>query len=264
VKSKISDDIIIQKMNQSICLFNTSIDSLIFLKENLVSDKLIEIMMTKKSNTQGLANQTEVDILNLKETGIYFKNASSFIALDPTIATSSMPKNNLTNIKYKTQIEGSEANYQIKDSLLVFYFHFEPVKKNLSDANANATNKAEGNYLDQIFKQQIDYNLNNNNYKAASPNDFRLIKLDKTKNKREFTSGKMNLAGNFDFSVDDKVIIVFKYEKIAESTYKVWFTKRLKNGEYCFYYIGNNTNQSAFRIYGQNNFKVFDFGVLTE
>ena len=44
VKSKISDDIIIQKMNQSICLFNTSIDSLIFLKENLVSDKLIEIM----------------------------------------------------------------------------------------------------------------------------------------------------------------------------------------------------------------------------
>ncbi len=32
-------------------------------------------------------------------------------------------------------------------------------------------------------------------------------------------------------------------------------------GEYCFLYLGDNNNAANMQIYGQNNMKVFDFGI---
>jgi len=62
-------------------------------------------------------------------------------------------------------------------------------------------------------------------------------------------------------SIDSKNISSFKYEKVAANTYKIRFEKEPEPGEYCFLYLGNNSNAANMQIYGQNNIKVFDFGV---
>jgi hypothetical protein len=185
---------------------------------------------------------------------------AKYTNLDPTIVSTARPKSGMFNVKYKSQIEGAEANYQLNSKRPEFYFNFETVKKSLNDANANTTSTNKENYLDQLFNK-VGYGYSNSTYQAVSPNDFKLIKLDKNKNKREFVSGKVSAFGQYDMSIDDKNIVNFKYEKISANTYKIKFDKDLSPGEYCFLYLGNNNNAAYVQWYGQNNFKVFDFGV---
>jgi hypothetical protein len=105
------------------------------------------------------------------------------------------------------------------------------------------------------------YLPSNSSPQAISPNHFKLLKLDKSKKEKGITSGKVGLYGQYDLSVDDKSIVNFKYEKVSANTYKIKFEKDLSPGQYCFYYWGNN-NSMTFQWYGQNNFKVFDFGIV--
>lgn len=210
--------------------------------------------LTQKANNSNDKSHT------FAESGIYFLKDAKYITLDPTLVTTARPKQNLFGVKYKSQIEGAEANYQLASKNPEFYFNFEPVKKSLNDANANITSTNKDNYLDQLFNK-IGYGYSNNSYQAISPNDFKLIKLDKSKNKREFVSGRISAFGQYDMSIDDKNIVSFKYEKISANTYKIKFEKELLPGEYCFLYLGNNNNAAYLQWYGQNNFKVFDFGV---
>lgn len=265
-KSKLAETVIIQKINQSYCIFDVGIDSLIALKDNNVTDNIINVMIAQnakqeKVNAEKQQNANDKNYV-FEESGIYFQRGDKYISLDPTIANTSKPKSGLFNVKLKSQIEGSEANYQLSQKRPEFYFNFEPVKKDLNDANANNTQKKSNNYMDELLsKSPSGYGLANSSYQAISPNDFKLIKLDKSNKRREFTSGKVNMVGQFDWSIDDKSIINFKYEKISANTYKITFPKDLNEGEYCFFYLGNNTNQNMMYGFGQNNFKVFDFGI---
>lgn len=262
-KSKLPESVITQKINQSICNFDISVDALIKLKENNVSDSIINLIINKQGKIE-LTKDAEVkNNANDKnyvfsESGIYFVSGGKYVTLDPTIVSTTRPKSGLFNLKYKSQIEGSEANYRIESKKTEFYFNFEPVKKSLNDANANSSSTNKDNYLDQLFNKLGN---SNNTYQAVSPNDFKLIKLDKIKNRREFVSGKVTMLGQYDMSIDDKNIVNFKYEKISANTYKIKFNEDLKPGEYCFLYLGNNNNAAYVQWYGQNNFKVFDFGI---
>ena len=265
-KSKLPESVITQKINQSVCNFDVSVDELIKLKENSVSDDVINLMITKQSKTEATSNNAIKNNTNDKnftftESGIFFLKNGKYTNLDPTIVSSTNAKAGLFNVKYKTQIEGGEANYQIEGKRPDFYFNFEPVKKSLNDANANSTSATKDNYLDQLFSR-MGYGNSNSNYQAISPNDFKLILLDKSKNKREFVSGKVSVYGQSDMSIDSKSIVNFKYEKVSSNTYKIKFEKDLGAGEYCFLYLGNNNNAAYAQIYGQNNFKVFDFGII--
>ncbi|MBI3139889.1 MAG: hypothetical protein HYZ15_15025 [Sphingobacteriales bacterium] len=267
-KSKLPEIVIIQKINQSFCTFDISVDSLIKLKENQVSDNVINLMIQKQGKIDSdnfiqTKNNINEENYIFTESGIYFIRDKKYINLDPTTVSSSKPKSGLYplgaigyfNSKYISQIEGSEANYQLNEKKPEFYFNFETIKKSLNDANANAT--VTENYLDQVMNRE---GLGSGNYQAISPNDFTLIKLGVKRNKREFTSGKVSVF-KYDMSIDGKCIVSFKYEKLSENTYKVYFEKNLSPGEYCFFYLGNRNNSSIVQWYNQNNFKVFDFGI---
>jgi hypothetical protein len=263
-KNKLPESVITQKINQSICNFDVSVDDLIKLKENNVSDNVINLMINKQGKSDAITNAAVKNNTNDKnfiftESGIYFLKNGTYTNLDPTIVSSTGPKAGVFNIKYKSQIEGGEANYKLDSKRPDFYFNFEPIKKSLNDANANSSSTTKDNYLDQLFSK-MGNGYSSTTYQAVSPNDFKLIKLDKSKSKREFVSGKISSFGS-DMSIGSKNIVNFKYEKISASTYKIKFDKDLEAGEYCFLYLGNNNNVQYMQVYGQNNLKVFDFGV---
>jgi hypothetical protein len=257
-KSKLAENIIIKKINMSNSSFDTSTDAIIKLKENNVSDEVINKMIEKQGALDIVTEKINITNSNdnnyvFKESGIYFFENKKYTSLDPTIVTNTKPKSGLFNVKYKAQIEGSESNYQLKSRKPIFYFNFETSKKSLNDANANSSSDNRSNYINEM--------LGNTNYTAISPNDFKLIKLDKVKNRREFVSGKMSPYGQYDMSIGDDYIINFKYEKVSDNTYKIIFKNDLEVGEYCFIYLGNNNNRPYTSAYMQNNFKVFDFSV---
>jgi hypothetical protein len=257
-KSKLPENIIIKKINMSNSTFDISTDAIIKLKENNVSDEVINKMIEKQSAsdvTVESINSTNKNDNNyvFKESGIYFFENNKYTSLDPTIVTNNKPQKGMFNVKYKAQIEGAESNYQLKSKRPIFYFNFENAKKSLNNANANATNSNHQNYINQM--------LGNTNFTAVSPNDFKLIKLDKVKNRREFVSGKMSPYGQYDMSIGDNYIINFKYEKVSDNTFKIIFKTDLEAGEYCFIYLGNNNNSPYASVYMQNNFKVFDFSI---
>lgn len=269
-KSKLPESIIASKINSSICNFDVSTDALIELKQNLVSDSIINLMIQKQTKVDNDVAQTTIAAnkntndknYTFTESGIYFLKNNTYLSLDPTIVTTTRPSAGLFNVKYKSQLEGGEANYQLTNKRPEFYFNFETVKKSLNDANANSTSNNKDNYLEQLYnKMGAAYGHSNSNYQAISPNDFRLIKLERSKGKREFISGKVSTMGQYDMSIDDKSLVQFKYEKVSTNTFKVTFSKDLEPGEYCFMYLGNNNNAAYMQIYGQNNFKVFDFGI---
>jgi hypothetical protein len=258
-KAKLGDKIILQKINTNPFKFSVSTDDLISLKNDGVSDSVINLMLQKQSLSENLSDinysfNSNDESYIFKESGIYFKRENKYIPLDPTIVTSSRGTG-LYAIRFKNQIEGMEANYVI--SKQEFYFNFNPEKKDLNNSNSNVTNNTQDNYMQQLMSQMM---LNNNNAKAVSPNEFILIKLIVNKNKREYVSGKINAIGRTDFSIEDKYIVNFKYEKVSEYTYKVTIPEGLLPGEYCFLYLGNNSS-NPYIWYGQNNTKVFDFSI---
>ena len=264
-KSKLPESVITQKINQSVCNFDVSVDALIKLKENQVGDNIINLMIQKQAKAEAASLSQTKNNSNDKnhiftESGIYFLKGDKYINLDPTIVTTSSPKSGFFNVKYKSQIEGAEANYQLDKKRPDFYLNFEPVTKSLNDANANTSSTNKENYLDQLFNK-VGYGYSNSTSQAVSPNDFKILKLDKNKNKREFVSGKISSFGKTDMSIDDKNIVNFKYEKITANTYKVKFDHDLVPGEYCFIYLGNNNSAAYLQFEGQNNFKVFDFSI---
>ena len=133
-KSKLPETVITTKINQSISNFDISVDGLIKLKENMVSDNVINLMIQKQSKADAVNSTVSKSNTNDKnytftETGIYFYKSGTYTNLDPTIVSTTNPKSGFFNVKYKSQIEGGEANYQLDSKRPEFYFNFDPVKK---------------------------------------------------------------------------------------------------------------------------------------
>lgn len=261
-KSKLGDKIILSKINSSPNKFDVSTDALITLKDNNVSDTVVNLMVYKQSLLESStdnnnASNSDGGNYTFKSSGIYFKRDSKYTSLDPTLVTSASNKAGLASSKTMAQIEGKEANYQFNETP-EFYFNFSPAKKDLNKSNANSTNS--NNYMDAILNSGA---YGSTNSTAVSPNEFKLVKLDVSKGKREYQNGKISgISGKIDNSIGDKYIVTFKYEKVSDNTYKIILPNDIKNGEYCFVYLSNNANNDPYlMIYGQNNNKVFDFGI---
>lgn len=84
-------------------------------------------------------------------------------------------------------------------------------------------------------------------------NDILLLKLHEKKNKRNLRTGKYGLTG-VKTGVDEKDVIPFKIESISEGKISVTPKKELDSGEYCFYYVGEQSEESKFN-------GVFDFTI---
>jgi hypothetical protein len=251
-KSKLGDDLIIKRVNSSPTKFDVSTDGLIQLKDNNVSEKVLNAMISRQeeSDKKLTRHKTVTDGSNslFPESGIYFKKDKDYVPLDATLVTSKNSGGSgclyIYGIKkklYMSQIEGSEANYQLGTSP-EFYFNFDPGKRGLNQAQS-------GNFMDGVFGTS----------QAASPNEFKLIKLDASQGRREYVSGTAKANGETDFSINDKYIVEFKYSKTSSSTYKITFPNGLTPGQYCFVYLANNANTNPY--IAQNGNRVFDFSV---
>jgi hypothetical protein len=262
VKSKVGDDLIINKIKNSSCDFNIGTDALITLKENNVPEKVINIMVEKQTITdsetaKGKARNSDGNDIVFPEAGIFFKQDGKYMPLDATLVTANNKKNmgcfagcasiygfgKFFSNKNKAQIVGSEANYQFNKSP-EFYFNFEKTNRSFNNAS-NST------LMDEYFKE----------VKASSPNEFKLIKLDVSKGRREYVSSKVKGNGEADNSIDDSYIVNFKYSKVSENAYKIYFPTPLLPGEYCFIYLANNENTNPYLNNTRSGNRIFDFGV---
>ncbi len=119
---------------------------------------------------------------------------------------------------------------QIKNSQPTFYFFFSTEEKNLNDQMAPAWTTT-----------------------ATSPNEFLLIKFDQKKNIREVVTGSGTSVSDAG-GVSEKQRQPFRFKKIENGIYEIYFEKDLKPGEYGFMYAGT--------LAGSNlNPKVYDFGI---
>ena len=262
VKSKVGDDLIINKINSSNCDFNIGTDAIIVLKENNVPEKVINVMVEKQTKSdsetaRSKAKNSDGNENVFPESGIFFKQDGKYVPLDATLVTSNNKKNmgcfggclsiygfgKFFSNKIKSQIEGNEANYQF-NKMPEFYFNFEKTNRSLNNANNN-------NLMDEYFK----------NVKASSPNEFKLVKLDASKGKREYVSAKIKGNGEADNSIDDNYIVNFKYTKVSDNVYKISFPTPLAPGEYCFVYLANNENPNPYLVNTKGGNRVFDFGI---
>ena len=190
-------------------------------------------------------------------SGIYFSEDKLMTTIDPTLVNTVKSGSlflSMYGFKMKSlaQIDGKEANYVLNQDAK-FYFKFKPEEKELNSTNANATNiVGTENYMNLL--------LSGANSKAVSPNEFKLVKLKLKKGKRSFINGKYDVYGlSFEQSIDSKAIIDFKYKKISDNIYEVYFPNNLTPGEYCFVYMAGVTKEYSFLQ--TSNFKVFDFSI---
>jgi hypothetical protein len=86
---------------------------------------------------------------------------------------------------------------------------------------------------------------------ATNPNEFMLVRFEKSKSGREITVGSFNYYSGSAEGVDNRK--GFKVNKVAKGIYEIYFDNPLEPGEYCFMYAG--------AVHNGTNPKVYDFGI---
>lgn len=256
----VSKDIIIKKIQSSPLKFDLKTDALIKLKTAKVPDQIVKIMMEPNSFKEDEFSNYLSDALavhpqdlpvpaksRVPENGIYYEVFTPKIAysqLEPS--TTNQTKSGsfgqvlaqsqtggIAKVSQKVGLSNTTANMIIKDNRPVFYFAF-----------SGADRKDMNNVAENIFNG------------ASSPNDFVLIKAAVSKRGREITIGKSSAyTRETGFSTD---AIQFRYKKISNELYKVYFDNDVPAGEYAFFYNKGSEFRSSLKVYDfslQNNTK---------
>lgn len=245
-KAGFGKDILKSKIQTSVTKFDVSIDGLLELKKAGVPDEVINLMISANgqktnaadnSNNNSIAANTGGKTLNL-ESGIYYQNSKGdYNEIEPSILTNSKTNraaqifiSGLINAKTKATLSGKESSFLIYETLPKFYFVFDTTVKSSLNTESN------------VFFGGT----------TTSPKEFLLVKLNISKNSREITVGKENIA-NSDFGIDETSLIRFTSKKISKGVYEVSTDTPFAPGEYCFLFaLGIKQGQST---------KAFDFGV---
>jgi hypothetical protein len=135
----------------------------------------------------------------------------------------------------KLSLSGPSANAQLSIKKPTFYFVFNKTKE------------------DGINSQAPLWFTN-----ATSPNEFMLVKLLTSKEKkggRDVIVASGNDYAGTAQGVDEKQRVSFKYTKLENGIYEIYFEENLEAGEYCFMYAGSMSAS------GSTNPKVYDFGI---
>jgi hypothetical protein len=246
-KSGLGSDIIIGFINSSPTNFDCGMNSIIALKKDSVTEKvLVEVMKhcSDKQNSVAKAVNTN-NPMEKHEGGIFcyqYKDTTSEYELKKLYTTvvsgqssggfgAAMAQSytyGLAKTSVKSEISGASANVKLLSSG-IFYFYFDaPSQTNTPGAWWFHT--------------------------ATSPNEFSLIKLKVKKDVREYKSGTSN-AYTDKTGIDQDQKIAFTFEEVSPGIFKVIPSKHLPPGEYCFIY-------SAAVPTMYTNDKVFDFSIL--
>jgi hypothetical protein len=241
------------------CNFETSTSSILNLQKAGIDEEII-IAMSDKMKTpagnkqQSQANKTTVTAASVTNnstvarlrnegSGIFYRSESNIIEIDPTVYSQTKNSGNFVrNISggfakstTKLSLSGPSANAQISTKKPVFYFVFNKSK-------------------DEGINSQAPLWFTN----AMSPNEFMLVKLLTSKDKkggRDVIVASGNDYAGTAQGVDEKQRVSFKYTKLENGIYEIYFEEDLEAGEYCFMYAGSMSAS------GTANPKVYDFGI---
>ncbi len=245
----VSKDVIIKKINLSNCDFNVESDALIKLKAAKVPDSVINSMMAANTNGRNVpssngggatttSNAARAELPTppmtaFNESGIYYekyKPSTQYEQLEPTTtnnkktdAVSNVLSNGLANKKDKVGLSGTSSNTVINDTRPVFYFVFDGSRKDMNTAN------------EDMFSG------------VASPNDFVLMSAKVTKTGREIVISKSNVFGSE--TGFNGGAIPFRFKKISNQLYKIYFEQDIPVGEYAFYYNKGSEARSSLKLY---------------
>ena len=248
----VSKKIILKKINLSPCKFNTNTESLIALNNAKVPEEITKVMMDPATSTSlASKNLTSAKLAQhpqeipppktLTVSGIYyeaFQPKVEYIALEPS--TTNQTKQGgigeamgnrytmgMTGTSTKVGLANQTANMVIEDAQPVFYFLLERDGKSIDEVRENTSSG------------------------VASPNDFVLVRVKVAKNGRMVEIGRKTSYGNE--SGFNSGTIPFRFKKVSEALYKVYFEKEVPAGEYAFYY-NKGSDQSK-------GLKLFDFSL---
>ena len=181
---------------------------------------------------QGDAPKDKKDPKTWHDEGLYYYNANNpnslFTLIDP-----SMPNGTKTGGYGQRMAQGYSAGFAKAKTEAI-----------LSGANSKTVIKEKSPVFYFYFKSD---NL--------SPKAFALVKLTEKKHERLMVTGTHNAYGS-STGIDEKQIVDFSYEKLSDGIFKVFTKEPLKEGEYCFYYIGKSESSFAEGFY--------DFGISVD
>lgn len=254
-KAGLSTSIILTTIQNSPAKFDVSANGMVALKKQGVSDAVIKAMIEKNAITpSGPVVKQPVNTKTLPQTdlnkldpGIYYALADGKRTeqLEPNVfAQAKVGSGIVTGLTYglaktkaKAVLSGIDANLKVTESNPSFYFIFP--KGNASEANT--------------------FNLYGG---ASSPNEFLLIKfkvVNTTKAKgREVVTGSFGTYSGFSSGIDDQDKLPYKFTKLANGVYKIYFEQPVPPGEYAFIYAGAATAGMG----GAPAQKAYDFSVV--
>lgn len=242
-KANVSQDVILKKIEVSKCNFNMDTQSMIALKEAKVSDKIQTAMMSAQAaaasdNRAPVKENPTPDISKFTENGIFLEvdngGKISYEQLEPTTTNNTKGGSygehvangmtyGLSGTTSKVGLANTEANLSTKEIRPVFYFIFSGNRKDM-------------NNVAEEFRDGV-----------ASPNDFVLVKADVSKKGRQITIGRHTAFTNeTGFS---KGAIPFKFKKVSNEMYRVYFERDLPAGEYAFYYNKGSVQVASLKLY---------------
>ncbi|GAB3992793.1 hypothetical protein GCM10028807_26450 [Spirosoma daeguense] len=244
--------IITKKIQYSDTNFSLSTDDIIALKSARVPDQLVKVMMVPKRAQKQSTNPNLIagtlpphpDNLPLAarsrfaEPGIYYEDyktpKAQYLQLEPTTTNQtkngsvgeSVANNTTLGISGTTQRVGlanKSANMIIEDNRPVFYLVFGGARKNM---NTVAESVFEG---------------------VASPNDFVVIRTKVSDRGREVVIGRQSsYTSETGFGTG---AIPFRFTKISNTLYKVFFEEDVAAGEYAILYNKGSEFTSSLKIY---------------
>lgn len=238
VDSGFSEGIILAKIRNTRCDFNTDVTSLKILKEKNVSDHII-VAMINASRKIGITPFQNNYYTVKEKVGIYCNKSGEHIKLLPSILFGTV-----TNIMDSAY---GMTSFDIKSIL------YNPVSNNIIQCN-----NPEFLFYFPSSMSYIGVDMNNwYFYFASSPKDFLLVKLDVVGERRELKTGSVNAYLGTNVDIDGNSIIPFNIIKTDNYIYKVMPIEPLDNGEYCFLYKGTTPYG------GYISQSVFDFSIST-
>ncbi|MCW3073500.1 MAG: hypothetical protein JWP69_569 [Flaviaesturariibacter sp.] len=237
----LSKEVVVKKINTSVCKFNMSVSGLEQLQKGKVPQEIISMMLSKDAAPTTTVSAPIVIPKQKLEPGIYYLDSATntFLEIDPSMITNAKSGgaeqvilrsiSGLFKAKQKAVLAGVTSNYALPKRPM-FAFVFDSSKKSL---NADAVS-GWGN--------------------IRTPNEFMLVRLSVKKASRELVTGSENNLQS-EAGVEEKSRVMFKSEKSKTQggVYYVTISETLPKGEYAFMYAGSIQEATP---------KVYDFSVL--
>ena len=222
---QLSDDIIAQKIKTSECHFNTSVDSIISLKQKGVSNAIISLMMTGKDAPKAVEQPKQMQ----HNAGLFIEEGDALLQIIPSaFSASSADATGLLSAKGEIKILGKHSYNDISNSQPIFHFFFDYSGKDIRNWQFKA---------------------------STSPYEFALVYLEEDDGFRKIRTSK---AGPFRYEsgVDISTVIPVVVKQISQSHYTVTPVEPLVKGEYTFMYNGSIPS-------GYTSNTTFDFSYRT-